>query len=205
MSSVFLRQYTVKRVDKKLRQPDRMKQYSSIRGMEHFFDMQIELIRRFATMKTKYFEAQGYSLFMHSAEFFYHFPFSRVGVFRQMNQNHSVVTRTPTYVLQYYNPLLYHCATLTVFSAVRNVFRFVSTLFTFVNTVFLFISAVLSFVSNVLTFVSTVFSFVSTLFTFVNTVFFFVSTVLIFVSTVFSFVSTLSLRQYCVFLRLVMC
>jgi hypothetical protein len=62
MSSVFLRQYTVIRVDKKLRQPHRMKQYSSIREMEHFFDMQIDLIRRFATMKTKYFEAQGYSL-----------------------------------------------------------------------------------------------------------------------------------------------
>jgi hypothetical protein len=34
--------YTVKRVDGKLRQADRMTQYSNIRGTEHFFDMQIE-------------------------------------------------------------------------------------------------------------------------------------------------------------------
>jgi hypothetical protein len=52
------REYTVKRVDGKLSQPDRMMQYSSIRGTEHFFDMQIELIRRVPTMKMKYFEAQ---------------------------------------------------------------------------------------------------------------------------------------------------
>ncbi len=81
--------YTVKRVDGKLRPPDWMTQYSSIRGMEHFSDMQIELIRRFPTIKTKYFDAQGYS-----AEFFYCFPLSRDGVydnfpstFRRMNQN----------------------------------------------------------------------------------------------------------------------
>jgi hypothetical protein len=74
--------YTVKRVDGKLPQPDQMTQYSSIRGMEHFFDMQIELIRRFQTMKTKYFDEQGYS-----AEFFYRFPLSRYGVFRQFFVN----------------------------------------------------------------------------------------------------------------------
>jgi hypothetical protein len=59
-----------------------MTQYSSIRGMEHFFDMQIELIRRFPTMKTKYFNAQGYS-----AEFFYRFPMLRDEVFRQFSVN----------------------------------------------------------------------------------------------------------------------
>jgi hypothetical protein len=46
-----IKTYTVKRVDGKLRQLDRMTQYSSIRGTEYFFDMQIELIRRVPTMK----------------------------------------------------------------------------------------------------------------------------------------------------------
>jgi hypothetical protein len=50
--------HTVKRVDGKLRQPDQMTQYSSIMGTEHFFDMQIELIRRVPTMKAEYFEEQ---------------------------------------------------------------------------------------------------------------------------------------------------
>ncbi len=44
--------YTVKRDDGKLRrQTDWMTQFSSIRGTEHFFDMQIELIRQVPTMK----------------------------------------------------------------------------------------------------------------------------------------------------------
>jgi hypothetical protein len=43
--------YTVKRVDGKLRQTDWMTQFSSIRGTEHFLDMQIELIRQVSTMK----------------------------------------------------------------------------------------------------------------------------------------------------------
>jgi len=74
--------YTVKRVDGKLCQLDQMTQYSSIRGMEHFFDMQIELTRRLPTMKTKYFDAQGCS-----AEFFYRFPLSPGGVFRRFSVN----------------------------------------------------------------------------------------------------------------------
>jgi hypothetical protein len=51
--------YTVKRVDGKLRQPDRMTQYSSIRVTEHFFDMLIKLIRRVSTKKMEYFEGIG--------------------------------------------------------------------------------------------------------------------------------------------------
>jgi hypothetical protein len=78
--------YTVKRVDGKLRHPDRMTQYSSIRGMEHFFDMQIELIRQFPTIKTKYLDAQqNFSTVFrcHATEFSDNFP----STFRQMNQN----------------------------------------------------------------------------------------------------------------------
>jgi hypothetical protein len=48
---------TVKRVNGKLRQPDQMNQYSSIRGTEDFFDMQIELIRRVLMMKMEYLKA----------------------------------------------------------------------------------------------------------------------------------------------------
>ncbi len=48
--------YTVKRVDGKPHQPDRMTQYSSIRVTEHFFDMLIKLIRRVPTKKMEYFE-----------------------------------------------------------------------------------------------------------------------------------------------------
>jgi hypothetical protein len=51
--------YTVKRVDGKLRQPDRMTQYSSIRVTEHFFDMLIKFIRRVSTKKMEYFEGIG--------------------------------------------------------------------------------------------------------------------------------------------------
>jgi len=51
--------YTVKKVDGKLRQPDRMTQYSSIRVTEHFFDMLIKLIRRVSTKKMEYFEGIG--------------------------------------------------------------------------------------------------------------------------------------------------
>ncbi len=51
--------YTVKKVDKKLRQPDRMTQYSSIRVTEHFIDMLIKLTRQFPTMKMEYSEDIG--------------------------------------------------------------------------------------------------------------------------------------------------
>ena len=51
--------YTVKRVDGKLRQLDRMTQYSSISGTEHFFDMQIKLIRRVLILVTENFEISG--------------------------------------------------------------------------------------------------------------------------------------------------
>ncbi len=77
---------TVKRVDGKLRQLDRMTQYSSVRGMEHFFDMQIELIRRFPTINTKYFDVQRNcsTVFRCQAtEFSDNFP----STFRWMNQN----------------------------------------------------------------------------------------------------------------------
>jgi hypothetical protein len=47
--------YTVKRVEGKLRQPDWMTQYSSIRVTEHFFDMLIKFIRRVSTKKMEYF------------------------------------------------------------------------------------------------------------------------------------------------------
>ncbi len=79
-------QYTVKRVDGKLRQLDRMTQYSSIRGMEHFFDMQIELIWRFPTINTKYFDVQrNYPTVFRcqATEFSDNFP----STFRRMNQN----------------------------------------------------------------------------------------------------------------------
>ncbi len=55
----FLATHTVKRVDGKLHQPDRMTQYSSIRVTEHFFDMLIKLIRRVPTKKMEYFEGIG--------------------------------------------------------------------------------------------------------------------------------------------------
>jgi hypothetical protein len=134
--------------------------------------MQIELIRGFPMMKTKYFDVQGYS-----AEFFYRFPLSRDGVFRQFSVNFptdeskSKVLSTGLDPASSRNTAHYSTTAPHKLYIVHIVISFVSTLFTFVNTVFFFVSTVLSFVSNVSTFVSTVFSFVSTLFTFVNTVF----------------------------------
>jgi hypothetical protein len=97
-------------------------------------------------------------------------------IFRQLSDGlikiKSSITGNRSSNLWDYNPLLYHCAIVTINYLVRNVIRFVSNLCTFVNTVFFFVSTVLSFVSNVLTFVNIVFSFVSTLFTFISTVFF---------------------------------
>jgi hypothetical protein len=51
--------YTVKRVDGKLRQLDRMTQYSSISGTENFFYLQIKLIRWVLKMVTDYFDISG--------------------------------------------------------------------------------------------------------------------------------------------------
>jgi hypothetical protein len=51
--------HTEKRVDGKLRQPDRMTQFSSIIVTEHFFDMLIKLIRRVSSKKMEYFEGIG--------------------------------------------------------------------------------------------------------------------------------------------------
>jgi hypothetical protein len=59
LSVVWCPPPTVKRVDGKLRQPDRMTQYSSIRVTEHFFNMLIKLIRRVPTKKMEYFEGIG--------------------------------------------------------------------------------------------------------------------------------------------------
>ncbi len=106
-------QYTVKRVDGKLRQPDRMTQYSSIRGTEHLFDMQIELIRWVPTIKTEYFEAQWNfpTVFVPTRR---NFP----TIFRQLsNKWNKVISSSSTggarsYVLLGYNSRLYHCATL---------------------------------------------------------------------------------------------
>ncbi len=144
---------------------------TNIRGMEHFFDMQIELIQRFPTIKTKYFDAQGCS-----AEFFNRFPMSCNTVFWQFSVTFPTDESKSKVASPGLDPATFRVSTHYSTTAPEllccNVLSFVSTLFTFVNTVFSFVSTVLSFVSNVLTFVSTVFPFVSTLFTFVSTVFF---------------------------------
>ncbi len=48
--------YTVKKVDEKLQPAWPDVTDSLVRGMENFFDMEIELIRRVPTMKTEYLE-----------------------------------------------------------------------------------------------------------------------------------------------------
>jgi hypothetical protein len=87
---------TVKRVDGKLRQPDRMTQYSSIRMTEHFFDMLNNLIRRFATMKMEYFEGIDTrrnfpTIFRQLSDnfpsTFRQFSVNFPTIFRRMNQN----------------------------------------------------------------------------------------------------------------------
>ncbi len=140
--------------------------------------MKIKLIRRVPTMKTEYFEIIGIS-----RRFFVLPQRSFPTIFRQLSNKwiiKSGTSGTRSHILQVYNPLLYHCATL---SLCETVWQY---LFNFVSTVFSFVSTVLTFVSTVLTFVSTVFSFVSTLFSFVSTLFFFPQYVV-------------KLRQYCVF------
>jgi hypothetical protein len=72
--------YTVKRVDGKLREHDRMTQYSSIRVTEHFFDMLNKLIRRFSTMKMEYFKG---------IDTFRDFP----TIFRQLSDNFPTIFR----------------------------------------------------------------------------------------------------------------
>jgi hypothetical protein len=115
-----LRFHTVKRVDGKLRQPDRMTQYSSIRVTEHFFDMLIKLIRRVPTKKTEYFEGIGtrrnfLTIFRQLSD---HFPSSFRPFSVNFPTNESKATGTSgarTYILHGYKLLLYHCATLSLF------------------------------------------------------------------------------------------
>jgi hypothetical protein len=73
--------YTVKRVDGKLRQPDRMTQYSCIRGTEEFFDRQSEVFRRVTTMRIEYFDAHWPSV-----EFPNGFPVSWKGEFYRVKR-----------------------------------------------------------------------------------------------------------------------
>ncbi len=83
---------------------------SLVRGTENFFDMKIELIRRVPTTKTEYFEIIGIS-----CRFFVLQRRSFPTIFRQLSDEwiiKSSTSETRSHVLQGYNPLLYHCATL---------------------------------------------------------------------------------------------
>ncbi len=83
---------------------------SLVRGTENFFDMKIELIRRVPTTKTEYFEISRIS-----RRFFVLPRRSFPTIFRQLSDEwiiKSSTSGTQSHVLQGYNPLLYHCATL---------------------------------------------------------------------------------------------
>ncbi len=131
---------------------------SLVRGTKNFFDMKIELIRRVPTTKTEYLEIIGIS-----RRFFVLPRRSFTTIFRQLSDEWIIKTSTNgtrSNILQVDNPLLYHCATLSIclwFPWLQSLFTFVSTVFSFVSTVLTFVSTVLTFVSTVLTFVSIVF------------------------------------------------
>ncbi len=83
---------------------------SLVRGTENYFNMKIELIRRVPTTKTEYFEIIGIS-----QRFFVLPRRSFPTIFRQLSDEwiiKSSSSGTWSHVLQGYNPLLYHCATL---------------------------------------------------------------------------------------------
>ncbi len=166
--------HTVKRVDGKLRQPDRMTQYSSIRVTEHFFDMLIKFIQRVSTKKMEYFEGIGtwrnFPTIFHQLSD--HFP----STFRPFSVNFPTkeskstgISGRRTYILHGYILLLYHCTTLT-FCIYSTTCSFVNFLNCILSTAFLRqysvylrnYCTVLSFASTVAPFVSTVLSFLST-------------------------------------------
>ncbi len=85
---------------------------SLVRGTENFFNMKIELIRRVPTTKTEYFEIIGIS-----RRFFVLPQRSFPTIFRQLSDEwiiKSSTCGTRSHILQVYNPLLYHCATLSL-------------------------------------------------------------------------------------------
>ncbi len=86
---------------------------SLVRGTENFLDMKIALIRRVPTKKTEYFKNIGIS-----RRFFVLPRRSVPTIFRQLSDEWIIKSRTcgtRTHDLQGYNPLLYHCATLTLY------------------------------------------------------------------------------------------
>ncbi len=112
---------------------------SLVRGTKNFFDMKIELIRRDPTTKTEYFEIIGIS------RWFFVLPWrSFQTIFRQLSNEWNIKSSTSGtrfHVIQGYNSLLYHCATLPLIEIVwQHYLSLPQYLFTFVNTVLEFLS-----------------------------------------------------------------
>ncbi len=120
---------------------------SLVRGTENFFNMKIELTRWVPTTKTEYFEIIGIS------RWFFVLPQrSFPTIFRQLSDEWIIKSRTSgtwSSILQVYNPLLYHCATLSLCELVwQHYFFTFSILVYFLNTCLP--SSVLCFPSSVL-------------------------------------------------------